>query len=134
MEGQDMPTSFHVDAGSKVVFAVTRGETSSEEITGSLASLIDHPGYSPGMRVLLDMSDVVPSLHRPDIMEIARFVEENKGRIGDLKMAVVAPKDASFGMAQEQKVELEGSRIDMEVFRSVSEAREWLELGPEQTG
>ena len=123
-----MPTSFRIDIARAIVFAETRGETSSHDILQNLASLLDHPSYSPGMRLLLDMRDVVPSLLRSDVLTIARFVREHAEKIGTLKMAVVVPRDASFGMAQEQKVEVEDSPIDMEVFRGLGEAREWLGL------
>lgn len=124
-------TNFRVDAARAVVFAETRGMTSFRELMDSFACLLDHPSYRSGMRLLLDMSDVTPSLVRPDIIRIAAFVNEHAAKIGALKMAVVVPKDASFGMAQEQKVELEGSPIELEVFRAVGEARQWLGLPPD---
>jgi hypothetical protein len=111
-----------------VVYAETRGQTSSMDIISSLASLLDHPSYSSGMRVLLDMRGVAPSLHRPDILTIATYVRDHAARIGALEMAVVVPLDSSFGMAQEQKAALEGSSVHLEVFRDISDAREWLGL------
>ena len=129
-----MATSFRIDGERGIVFAQTRGETSFRELMHSFASLLDHPSYRPGMRLLLDMRDVVPSLVRSDVLRIAAFVNEHAERIGTLKMAVVVPRDASFGMAQEQKVELEDSPIDLEVFRGEAEARDWLGLLPDDSG
>lgn len=121
-----MPTIFRMDRTHRLVHAVTRGPTSSTDIVTSLASLLDHPSYSPGLRVLLDMREVVPSLRRPDVLNIARYVKERGEKLRDLKLAVVVATESSFGMAQEQRVALAGSPMEMEVFREMGAAREWL--------
>ena len=126
-----MPTGFRIDVEHGIVFAKTCGETSSEELLQSLSELLEHPDYVPNMRLLLDMQEVLPSLSRSDVLKIGDFVRRRGADIGALRLAVVVPKDASFGMAQEQKVELDGSTVEMEVFRGESDARGWLGLSPE---
>lgn len=126
-----MSTSFRIDRERGVVYARTVDETSSSDILRNLRALVHHPDYSEGMRLLFDMRDVRPSLVRSDVVRIGQFVRDHRDDIGSLKLAVVVPKDPSFGMAQEQKVELYGTFIDMEVFRDVAEARRWLGL-PEE--
>ncbi len=129
-----MTTGFRIDAARGVVYAETGGRTSSDDIVDALVSLLDHPRYRSGMRVLLDMSKVIPSLHRPDVLEIAGFVKTHAERIGSLQLAVVVPQDSSFGMAQEQKAALHGTAVQMEVFRGIDEAREWLKLESDDSG
>ena len=123
-----MSTDFQVDGKQGVILARTSGETSSDELLENLAALLAHPEYGPAMRLLLDMRRVTPSLLRGDVLRIAGFIRDHRGEIGALRVAVVVPGEASFGMAQEQKVELDESPVDMEVFRSMREAREWLGL------
>ena len=127
-----MSTSFRIDIERRVVYARTLGETSSEDIVEALAAMQAHPDYRPGMRLLLDMREVKPSLFRSDVVRIAEFVRGHREAIGALKMAVVVPKDTSFGMAQEQKAELYGSLVNMEAFRGLPEALEWLGLSTEE--
>ncbi len=126
-----MPTSFRIDAAHGVVYAETRGPTSSVDLISSIASVIGHPGYVPGLRVLLDMREVVPSLHRADILQIAQYVKGRGEALKGLRVAVVAEADSTYGMAQEQKVAFSGCGVEMEVFRKVSAAREWLGLPAE---
>jgi len=121
-----MPTIFRMDRERGFVRAVTRGATSSDDMITNIASLVDHPSFTPGLRVLLDMREVVPSLHRPDVLDIATYVKSQGEKLRDLRLAVVVTRDSSFGMAHEQKAALAGSLMEMEVFRDVGAALEWL--------
>jgi len=126
-----MTTGFRLDPKRGIVYAETSGRTSSHDILDAVVSVLDHPSYRSGMRVLLDMRKVIPSLRRSDVLEIAGFVKAHGEKIGSIQLAVVVAQVASFGMAQEQKVALDGSPVVMEVFRDITEAREWLGLDDE---
>jgi hypothetical protein len=126
-----MPTSFHIDSEHGVAYARTLGKTSSGELLESFVALLRHPDYSPGMRLLLDMREVTPSLFQRDILRIGQHIRSHWDEIGTLKMAVVVPKASSFGMARELEAGVDGSSVEMGVFRGVREAREWLGLAGE---
>ena len=126
-----MPTSFHIDSEHGVAYARTSGVTSSGELLESLASLLTHADYSRGMKLLLGMQEVTPSLLRRDVQEIAQYIRSHRDEIGTLKMAVVVPRASSFGMARELEAGLDGSCVEMGVFWGETEAREWLGLASE---
>ncbi len=123
-----MPTSFRIDREHGVAYAETRGETSSGELLESLAALLSHPDYSPGMSLLVDMHEVMPSLLQGDILRIAEFIQSHRDELRAMKMAVVVPKASSLGVAQELEAQIAESTVDAGVFCGVPEAREWLGL------
>ena len=77
------------------------------------------------------MREVVPSLHRSDVLRIAEYVKAHKEKLIGVKVALVATTASTFGMAQEQKAALSGSPVEMEVFWEMDAASEWLGLAPE---
>jgi hypothetical protein len=123
-----MPTSFRIDREHGVAYAETLGETSSGELLESLVALLSHPDYSPGMRLLLDMQEVMPSLLQGDILRIAEYIKSHRDELRAMKMAIVVPKASSLSVAQELEAQIAESTVDAGVFCGMPEAREWLGL------
>ncbi len=124
-----MPTNFHIDREHGVAYARTLGSTTSGELLESFVALLKHPDYSSGMKLLLDMREVVPSLFQRDILRIGQHFRSHRDEIGALKMAVVVPKTSSFGMARELEAGVDGSSVEMGVFRGVGESHSCIGRG-----
>ena len=55
------------------------------------------------------------------VAEHARTIQIQSGRV-----AIVAPQDLTFGLFRMYEVHRKEERIQLSVFRSIEEAREWL--------
>lgn len=93
--------------------------------------MLQHPDFRAGMKALTDMREVTPTALRRDVLRVVRFVREHQEEIGDLRIAVVVPANAEYGLMREPSTELTASPLDIEVFRDIGETRRWLDLGPE---
>ena len=59
-----------------------------------------------------------------DIEKVAAHARIKKMQSG--KVAIVAPQDLTFGLFRMYEVHRKEERIQLSVFRSIKEAREWL--------
>ena len=102
------------------------GEVTLEDELPVYAEMLAHPGYKPGMPILLDnrrRKSVSDSAHIRRIKGEAESVAE---RLGGARCAVVVAADAQFGMARMYQLMAEGGPLRIRVFRETSPALRWL--------
>lgn len=122
-----MPISYRIDRQRGLVLTTATGALTDEELLHHKRALIDDPEFEPGMRELSD----VRSIERLDITPggVRRLVavdQEHADRLGDFRLAIVAPSDATFGTARMYQALTEANVRNIGVFRGIEEAEKWL--------
>jgi len=112
----------------------TWGSATIEGLDTWVQEGLSDPRYRPGMRVLIDHSGLDWSELTPE--DIHRRIElfvKDAGRTGHISAAVVMRAPVDYGIARMEQAFIElhpEVQIDLGVFFSVEEAREWLRTLP----
>src|SRR5262245_58911819 len=122
-----MPVTYEIDRAKYLVRTSCTGATTLDEVLQHFAVLIQDPQCPEQLNVHLDLSDQtsLPASEqlRAVAMEIARIVP----RVRFLNCAIIAPKDAMFGMARMFEVFAEQQFEATRVFRTKEEGALWLD-------
>lgn len=119
-----MSITTSIDRSGKCVYTVVVGELTFEKLIDSVSALMGNPVFNPDFDHLMDLSGV--DKFNLTTAEIIRFAgrgifSENSRR------AVVAPSEEAFGISNVYTMFRNVSPDVMKIFRSVDEAREWLD-------
>jgi hypothetical protein len=121
-----MPVVYTIDATRKFIHTECIGNIALAEVLDHFQTLVNDPTCPDWLHVLLDLSAVssIPEPHQ------LRQVSYKIGSITDSvrfgACAIVAPKDAMFGMSRMFEVYAEKWFKAIRVFRAIDEAKEWL--------
>ena len=98
---------------------------SDTELFAHARALKQDPGFSPSFRQLVDFSDVT-SLH-VTVDGVRTMVGLNPWGRGS-RRAAIAPSDLAFGLARMCEALTQLEHGEFQVFRTMSQAVEWLGL------
>jgi hypothetical protein len=98
---------------------------SDTELFAHARALKQDPGFSPSFRQLVDFSDVT-SLH-VTVDGVRTMVGLNPWGRGS-RRAAIAPSDLAFGLARMYEALTQLEHGEFQVFRTMSQAVEWLGL------
>lgn len=121
-----MPTIYVIDKEAGILYRTLSGVVTTDELIESFDEALRDPDYRSGMHMLADMRKVTTTAHKADVVRVAAYVKGHLEQIGPLKVAVVAPTDASFGLIRMLQANIEEASIELGVFREMDEAEEWL--------
>ncbi len=121
-----MPVTYTIDTKERVIRTRCIGMVTFAEVAEHFQALARDPACAEGLDVLLDVSEV-NSL--PDASQIRAVALELKkiqknGKFG--ACAIVAPRDAIFGMLRMFEVMAQEYFRVICVFRASSDAEAWL--------
>jgi hypothetical protein len=120
-----MPASYQIEKSLGLVLSTAQGVLTGQDILTHRQRLRDDPNFDPSYNQLVDLRDVI---------EIDISVAEMSGIAGRSiysersRRAIVAGKDANFGMARMYELYGEANPDHLMVFRDMAEARRWLGL------
>jgi hypothetical protein len=126
-----MPIRVRLNAEIGLLVVVFEGVVTAEEFEIQVAPLIDIPAYS---QVPLTLVDMTAALRGDGPAEIVRRSARRAEKSVDsdieagAKMALVATNDEFYGLGRMYEMLRDGSPLEIAVFRSLSEAEEWLGL------
>ena len=109
----------------------TSGDTLPEDVHSSLKQLFLHQEWEVGTHVLYDnRQENLAHLSSGDIKRISLFFTTHNEMLKRSKVALVMPKDISFGLARMWEIYTEDeASFTTHVFRCIDEARQWIEEG-----
>jgi hypothetical protein len=94
-----------------------------------LNETLEHPSWRPGMNLLADLRELeTDAFSGDDVRSVVALYRRASEQLGNGRCAIVMSKLASFGLARMWELyskDTIGLRVG--VFRSIDEAREWLE-------
>ena len=118
----------HETAGGLGLVVECRGEVGFEELYRAKIALGERLAATPSLCFIL--GDFTASTLQADAAAIERFAELDvrlaKHAREGLPVAIVAPGDATFGLARMWQVVSESSRLTSQIFRKRAEADNWV--------
>ena len=96
-------------------------------IRAFVVDLMAHPDYRPGMRIMVDLSDLdTSSITEEEYERVSDVISDRDHRFPAKAIAIVAPTERAFDDATRHRAYVGGSKSGREVFRSREEAAAWL--------
>jgi hypothetical protein len=124
-----MSIRVRVDETRELLEMVFAGEVTNSEFLEAMNRYIVEPCAVLPLG-LFDLSDVtILGVAAESVRDAARQVAQHVDpRLGEGKLAIVAPTDVLFGMARMYEILRDDSPIEVRVFRERDEAESWLGL------
>jgi len=117
-----------------VVFVQT-GRVPDDEFLKFYRSFFESDAFDPPIKILVDLRETSSSSRSPETL--LHFAELAEKKLADVdhrtKVAVVAPRDTSFGLARMYEILSGPVDWNFVVFRAMDSALAWLGL-PENLG
>ncbi len=127
-----MPIGYSIDKNLGVVLTTATGRLTDEDILEDKRQLTSDPDFSPGLVELSDIRAVTELAVTPEgIAKMVMQDAEDADKLGAHKLAIVVSKEVAFGLARMYESMTEQNMPNVQIFREMSEAREWLGLPAE---
>jgi len=111
----------------KLVIVNLTDTVTFEQMVTHLNSLSEDPQYLPPMNKLVDFRKCRKyDLTREQAEKFATLNRELSNFFINEKCAIVAPGDLEYGMSRAHEMYTSGSGLDIQVFRQLPEALDWL--------
>jgi hypothetical protein len=125
-----MTIEFDARPENNLLILVHAGTTTDEEFQAFYRSLFESGSIDPSMNLLVDLREADSSPRSPEVLnQFAEFVEQTFSKSSTIpKVAVVAPKDLSFGLARMYQVFANSVPWNFVVFRAMDAALAWLRV------
>lgn len=121
-----MPVTYTIDAGQRLIRTRCVGNVTFDEVISHFQTLAQDPLCPGHLDVLLDMSETtsLPETHQLNAVTFEIKTIQQKVQFG--ACAIVATRDALFGMLRVFEVMAHPYFRVIQVFRITSEAESWL--------
>ena len=123
-----MATQYQIDPASGVVFTVFGGAITFEEVVAHAVELRGDPSFHPRFAELLDLREVTFTNLTFEELELLSRTIDPFSRAA--RRAIVASSDLMYGTSRMYQ-EARGAEGNVQVFRTMKEARQWLGLADE---
>jgi hypothetical protein len=125
-----MPIESYVMPEHELVAFVHTGRVSDEEFLDYYKSFFESDKLGSPVKILVDLRETSSSSRSAEAILQSAGVAEGKlaGSGSSAKVAVVATKDLSFGLARLYEILSESARWEFVVFRAMDTALAWLGL------
>lgn len=128
-----MPVSYHIHVGRELIVLCHIGTVTDEQLLASLQGVFEDPRFNPNFTKIFDLSQTDSEARTNDgILRGAELLKKVHEHSEPSKMAIIAPKDLSYGLSRVLEGMLFGSTIESKVFRTTEEARTWLDLSADE--
>ena len=118
-----MPAAYRIDPERRVVLWDLSGPLTDDELLTNWRELRDDPEYDPAHRILIDARAITSlGVTSAAVSEMARLSPD----VGGAKRAIVVSSNAVFGLARAYQILRDDAPEEVQVFRDVGEARDWL--------
>ena len=122
----DMPVTYSIDAKERVIRTQCIGNLTFEEVVNHFRALQQDPDAPPRLDVLLDLSATDSLPESRQLEAVGHEIAQLQGRIRFDLCAVIAPREALFGMMRMFEVMAQPYFRATCVFRAAGEAEAWL--------
>jgi hypothetical protein len=130
-----MTIESYVRPEGNVAIFVHIGRVPDEEFLAFYKSFFESDRFKPPMNILVDLRETNSSSRTPEaLLYFAEFMQAKPAAItASTKVAVVAPKDLSFGLARMYEILSHSVQWNFVVFRAMDAALAWLGLPEDMT-
>ena len=125
-----MPITLEHKPEHKLIIFTHKGEISDDEFLDFYCNHFKDETFDPAMKLLIDLREADSRPRNPGtLLQFAIFIREHlKDSPAHPKVAVVAPKSLSFGLARMYQSYAESVPWEYVVFRAVDAALAWLDV------
>jgi hypothetical protein len=126
----EMPIHYTVDSELQVVFVIHQGDVDDDEALAVNESLRLDPQVTPEFSYFVDLMTARSELRSTEILQrlAKRSKEWRGGPTSNSRVAVLAPRDISYGLARMFEVYTDATETNFCVFRDLHKAADWLSL------
>ena len=121
-----MPLRYQIDSDAGMLLVVGEGTISQSERLAAMRGWLGDPGFRPGLNTLCDFSAATSTPTMTQLLEIVSIVERHSAALGKKKLAVVAPRPVTFGVARQFQTLADTGPLDVGVFKDRRAALGWL--------
>ena len=121
-----MPVSYHIDADAGMLLIVGKGFITQSERLSAIEAWLRDPDFRPGLNTLCDFSEATSAPTTKELREILAVIDEHAEAIGKKKLAMIAPRPVTFGVARQFQSLADFGPFDVEVFKDRRTALGWL--------
>jgi hypothetical protein len=125
-----MPIRYHIDPEAKLVIAVHVGVVPDDEFLATYHRLYADARFDKSFNQLIDLRQTESTARSAAALRaFSEFVQEEfKGTAASPKVAVIAPRSVSFGLARMYEALSDGVPWEFVVFRAADAALAWLRV------
>jgi hypothetical protein len=124
-----MPVSYTIEAKQHLIRTRCVGNVTLNDVAAHFRTLLQDPEVPESLDVLLDLSELTSLPETPQLENIAREVQKTRVKVNFGVCAIVAPRDALFGMMRMFEVIARAYFREIRAFRAIEEAEAWLASG-----
>jgi hypothetical protein len=121
-----MPVTYQINRETSFIETHCTGEVTLDEVLGHFQQLEAEPSLPERLDVLLDLAEMTSLPDSAELQEVTRAVDRLRAMVEWGACAIVASRNALFGMIRMFEVLAEGLFVRIHVFRERTEAERWL--------
>jgi hypothetical protein len=121
-----MPLTYRIDSDAGLLVVIGEGSITQAERIDTINGWLCDPAFRPGLNTLCDFSDTTSTPTMPELREIITLVDRNAAKIGKKKLAVIATRAVTFGVARQFQVLADSGPLSVSVFKDRRAALGWL--------
>ncbi len=121
-----MPVTYTIDAKQRLIRTRCVGNVTYDEVAAHFQSLLVDPEVPEYLDVLLDLSELGSLPETRQLENITREVQKTRVKLRFGVCAIVAQRDALFGMMRMFEVVARAYFREIRAFRVMAEAEAWL--------
>jgi hypothetical protein len=125
-----MTVTYRIDQAKRRIHTRCVGAVTLDEVLQHFADLVRDPDCPARLDVLLDLSEITSLPTSSQLTAVTTEVARVRPHVQFDGCAIIASRDALFGMARMFEVFAENYFGATRVFRTVDEGTRWLELEP----
>ena len=110
-----------------MLITVASGTVTEHDLLDHLESHVEDPEIRPGMKEIVDLSEVtLLELPADSIRRLIDFELAHPEPFHEARMAIVAPHDLPYGLSRMYQILSDEAGAEVGVFRDRPEAERWL--------
>jgi hypothetical protein len=122
---------YRIDADANMLFVVGTGLITQSERMETMLAWLHDPQFKAGLDTVCDFTTAESTPKLADLRQLIAAISDHASTIGHQKVAILAGKPITFGVARvfESMVELEEAPITVRVFFERDKLWAWLRPG-----
>jgi hypothetical protein len=121
-----MPLTYQIDPQAGIIEIRGAGVITQAEYVDRLMSWMIDPLFRPGLDGLCDFTAAESTPTMADLRELIEIVARHTAYIGRVKVAIIASKPITFGVAREFASLAGAAHFEVQLFGDRDSAMSWL--------
>jgi hypothetical protein len=122
-----MPFTYRIDPDAGLLLVTADGHVTQDERMRAMTAWLSDPLFRPGLNVFCDFSASTSTPTLEELRAIVEYIGGHARTIGRSRLAVLAPRMVTFGVARQFQAMSAGGPLDVRVFTDSKAAWAWLQ-------